>query len=118
MPFLHDRTQKEKLQKLESELQDLTDVRQTFENDWISTCNLSSEAGKEKLKQVRETPPKNSILKIIHDAHKREMLKKDQVDHTNRELQSVRQEKQTKHDALEGLIARKDNEEGKVTEPT
>ena len=118
MPFLHDHTQCEKLQKLESELEDLINEREELENAWISTINSSREEQKDKLEEVRNKPQENRILQLIHDAYKHEMSKKDEVEKVNQQLKSMQMELKKRHPELAGLIVCKEKQEKQVMQPT
>ena len=112
MPFPHDHMQYEKLQKLESELEDLTNERDELEKDWISNFNLSPEEEKHKLEELRNTPQKNRFRQLIHVAHKNVMAKKHEVEKLNQQLNSAKRDPE-----LAKLIACKEKEEKQVMPP-
>ena len=116
--FLHDYTQYQKLQKLESELQDLINKREKVETAWISMGNVSPEAQQEKLEEMRNKRPKNILLEPIHVAHKNVLSKKDEVEKINRQFKSMQLVQMKELDPeLARLITCKEHEEEQVAQP-
>ena len=62
---------------------------------------------------MRNTPQENILLQVVHVAHEKVMLKKDEVQKTNEQLKSMQPVQRT----IARLIACKEHWEEQVVQP-
>ena len=110
--------QREKRHKLESELEHLINERKTLEDDWASQpwSTLSDQAVQEKLKQIHANPPKNKILRTIHDANEAVMSQETKVDEIKQQLDSIQCEMAELETARKDLVARQNEKCDQVSQ--
>ena len=116
MPVLHVDAQSEKLQKFESEQQELVNERQRWDESWTKqTCSkLSRGAVKKKLDQLRATPQTDPFLQKVHNGNKDVVSKTAEINKVKQDLELMQLDMNKLATAIKERIARKNGHDEHV----